>query len=212
MKRIYLIVIVIALFGLVVAVPSCSKKHSSSRPGVPGDTGTGTGTGTGGGGDVGTPTGDTVPGNIDIGLASSPEAPRYSGGGTAVEMMVAEDVNDFREENGLNRLAWNDEIADAERSHAYDCTQGGYFGHGARQAPLSHYYVQRGQFLKISGGSLYECALYECACWPSDPKYAVKPMWAESPGHRAALLNPTLKVHGVGISADGKYVMWSSLQ
>jgi uncharacterized protein YkwD len=188
MKRIYLPVIIAVAFSLLIAAPGCSKKHSSSRPGVPGDTGTGTatGTGTGGGdGDVGTPTGDTVPGNIDIGLADSPEAPRYSGGGTTVEMMVAEDVNDFREENGLNRLAWNDEIADAERSHAYDCTQGGYFGHGARQAPLSHYYVQRGQFLNISGGSLYECA-----CWPSDPKYAVKPMWAESPGHRAALLPP----------------------
>jgi uncharacterized protein YkwD len=121
-------------------------------------------------------------------------------------MMIAEEVNDFREENGLNRLTWNDEIADAERSHAYDCSQGDYFGHGARQSPLSHYYVQRGQFLNISGGSLYECA-----CWPSDLKYTVQ-MWVDSPGHRAALLNPSLKVHGIGISADNKYVMWSSLQ
>jgi uncharacterized protein YkwD len=201
MKRFYILIIIIAAFSMVVVTPGCSKKHSSSRSSAPSNstaTGSGTGTGTGG-----TATGDTVPGNIDLGLAASPEAPRIAGG-TADEQMIADMVNDFRAENGLSPFAWNDGIADCERSHAYDCEQQNYFGHGAKAAPDDYSICNaRAQSLGFSGGVL------ECACWDTALSSVVQ-AWINSPGHRNALLNSGNTRHGVGISAKNKYIMHAS--
>jgi hypothetical protein len=189
LKRLYLLIIVIAVFSIVVATPGCSKKHNSSRPGISGDTGGGTGSGGGGsgGGSGGSSTGDTVPGNTDLGLAISPEAPRYSGGGTADEMMVAEMINDFREEQGLNRLTWSDELADAERSHAYDCNQFKYGGHGNHKNPSYSIAVERGKSLGLY--RLYECTTHGTG----GPANAIN-AWTNSSGHRAAILKKTLSI------------------
>ncbi|TET35801.1 MAG: CAP domain-containing protein [Planctomycetota bacterium] len=221
----YVLAIIIVV-GLIIWMPGCSKSHKSSRNSipasggstggtggtVPGGTGTGSGnipggspgTGTGSGTGGGTGTGDTVPGNTQIGLAENPEAPRIPGG-TADEQMVAQAINEYRQQNGLPALIWSDEIADAERSHAYDCEQQGYFGHGAKSNPSNYSFcTQRGQFLGLPG-SLYECGYGGGAS-------GALTAWKNSSTHRAAILNSTLKYHGVGIGASGVAVFWASLR
>ena len=162
-------------------------------------------TGAGGtGGDTPPAAGDTVPGNTQIGLAATPEAPRGSGG-TADERRVADDVNEFRQQNGRSALAWSDAIADAERSHAYDCEQQDYFGHGAKHDPGDYNLcVKRGQFLNLPG-YLWECGYGGGAS-------GAMSAWAGSSAHRDAILDTGLQYHGVGIGSSGTPTFWASLR
>jgi uncharacterized protein YkwD len=219
MKQIYLIVIIVAVLGLVIAAPGCSKKHSSSRSGSPsydtgtGDTGggggtgggtSGTGTGSGSGtgsGTGGTPTGDTVPGDISLGLSENPEAPRMTGG-TADEQMIANMVNDFRAENGLSPFAWNDGIADCERSHAYDMEQQNYFSHGSKSNSSYSICTARSQSLGLGG-------VLESNCMDSALTSVVQ-AWINSSAHREQLLNSNNTRHGVGISTNNRYICHAS--
>jgi uncharacterized protein YkwD len=195
------IVIVLILSLLVVGCARGTGSSSRSTESIPTSAGGG---GSGGAGGNPPAAGGTVPGNVQIGLAESPEAPRISGG-TSAERQVADDVNAFRQQNGLGALVWSDAIADAERSHAYDCEQLGYFGHGANHAPGDYNLcVQRGQFLDLPG-SLWECG------YGGGASGAVSG-WANSSAHRSAILDATLKYHGVGIGSGGTPVFWASLR
>ncbi len=224
MKKNAISIIIVMILALVFAAPGCGKSHKSSRSATPsagggggsGGTGSGTGTGsgggnggtgTGGGGSGtggGTATGETVPGNIDVGLASAPEAPRMVGG-TADEQKVAELINEFRAENGLHLWTWDDGIADCERSHAYDCEQQGYFGHGAKASPKDYNICnERGRFLGI--GPVLESAAQGVCSSPS----GIVNCWKNSPPHRAQLLADGNTRHGAGISVNEKYAFHAS--
>jgi len=191
----------VILFGIVFLL---AVGCSGTPGGSPASDYTGGGSGGGGGnGGGGGGSGDTVPGNISIGLAENPEAPRIPGG-TSAERSVASDVNSFRNQNGLSSLIWRDDIADAERSHAYDCEQLGYFGHGAKHDPNNYNLcVQRGEFLGL-GGYLWECGYGGGAS-------GAMSAWANSSAHRAAILRSDLKYHGVGIGSSGAPTFWASL-
>ncbi|TET35314.1 MAG: CAP domain-containing protein [Planctomycetota bacterium] len=198
-------IFIIAL--LVMWISGCSGSSDGSshdnRVYNPGGTTGGTGTGSGNGG-IPPGTGDTVPGNVELGLSENPEAPRIAGG-TADEQLVAQNINEFRQENGLEPLIWADAIADAERSHAYDTEQLDYFGHGASHDPGNYgICVERGQFLDLPG-QLWECG------YGGGPANAVSG-WSNSPGHRAGILDSSLTYHGVGISTSGVNVFWASLR
>lgn len=202
MRRLDLLVVTVLILSLLlVGCAGGTGSSSRSTDDIPTSAGGGS---SGGDGGTAPATGSTVPGNIQIGLAESPEAPRISGG-TSAERQVADDVNAFRQQNGLSALVWSDAIADAERSHAYDCEQLGYFGHGASQAPSDYNLcVQRGQFLDLPG-SLWECG------YGGDASGAMSG-WANSSAHRSAILDTTLKYHGVGIGSGGTPVFWASLR
>jgi uncharacterized protein YkwD len=206
MKRLYILIIIVAAFSMVVVTPGCSKKHSSSRSSLPSySTGTGTSTGsgtaTGTGGNGGTPTGDTVPGDVSLGLSENPEAPRMTGG-TADEQMIANMVNDFRAENGLSPMAWHDGIADCERSHAYDMEQQNYFSHGSKSDSSYSICTARAQFLGLGG-------VLESICMDSALTSVVQ-AWINSPSHRAQLLAAGNTRHGVGISTNKRYICHAS--
>jgi uncharacterized protein YkwD len=188
----------VALAVLAILLLTGCKGGDSCKRGT-GDTATPDDTGGSGGG--GTPSGQTVPGNAALGLAESPEAPRIPGG-TSDERKVAQDVNDFRQQNGLSALSWTDALGDAERSHSYYCHQENYFGHGSHSDNSYNCAVERGKFL---GAANY---LWECA-------YAVGPSgamnaWANSTTHRNAILTSGLTKHGVGISSNNMIVCWAS--
>jgi len=165
--------------------------------------------GGGGGGGGGGPTNGTVPGNAQLGLATSPEAPRIPGG-TQDERMVANQINQYRQQNGRSALAWSDDMADAARSHAYDCAQAGYFGHGSRYNPGNYNIaVQRGQWLYQQGFSDLEGYYWECG-YSGGASGAVSG-WINSNAHRQAILDTGLVgKHGVGIGPKGNYVFWVS--
>lgn len=166
--------------------------------------GGGSGGGGGGGTNIWPNTGATVPGNSSLGLAASPQAPSVPGG-ISHERQVAQAVNDFRQQNGRSQLVWMDAIADAERSHAGDCEQRGYFGHGAKHDPGNYNIcVQRGQFLNLPG------YLWECGYGGSGS--GALPCWANSSAHRDALLDASLQYHGVGIGSCGAPTFWASLR
>jgi uncharacterized protein YkwD len=194
MRSCTLATVMLAVAGLILAGCAGGTGSSAKESTIP----------PGGGGGGGGGTGETVPGNIQLGLAASPEAPRIAGG-TSAERQVAQDVNDFRQQNGLSALAWSDAIADAERSHAYDCIQRSYFGHGASHDPDDYgICVQRGQFLNLPG-DLWECG------YGGGGSGAVL-AWANSSAHRAALLTTGLTQHGVGIGPSGSPTFWASLR
>lgn len=199
-KHNLLVVLALVLALLTAGCAGGTGSSSRSTDDIP----TSANGGDGGGDGVPSSTGSTVPGNVQIGLAESPEAPKISGG-TSAERRVADDVNAFRQQNGLNPLIWNDAIADAERSHAYDCEQLGYFGHGAKHDPNDYNLcVKRGQFLNLPG-SLWECG------YGGGGSGAVS-AWANSSAHRAALLTTGLTQHGVGIGPNGSPTFWASLR
>jgi len=151
----------------------------------------------------------TVPGNAQLGLATSPEAPRIPGG-TQDERMVADQINQYRQQNGRSALVWSDDMADAARSHAYDCAQAGYFGHGSRYSPSDYNIaVQRGQWLYQQGFSDLNGYYYECGA-QNGPARALSD-WANSSAHRQAILNTSLQKHGVGVGPNGRYVFWVSV-
>lgn len=140
---------------------------------------------------------EKMPDKREIGLAPAPRVK----GGTMIERRVAQEVNKERVARGLSRLRWSDGIGDIMRGHAWDCLRFNYFGHGSSTNPNASFVSERAKLLGIpvpvENG--YRGAYTE----------AVK-AWLNSPGHRANLLSPSHRFHGVGTSPDGKIVFWGA--
>jgi uncharacterized protein YkwD len=161
----------------------------------------GGGGGTGGGGASG-----TVPGNISIGLAENPEAPRIPGG-TADEREVLRLINNERNAAGVGQLQWDDALADMGRSHAYDCNQLSYGGHGSSASPGSYLANERAKFLGLTNYSAYSGIVSENGSMRGGPE-AVVSGWMQSSGHRMNVLYSGHTHAGVGYG--GRYCFFEN--
>ncbi len=131
-------------------------------------------------------TGDTVPGNIDLGLASAPETPRNPCG-LPEERVCFEGINAEREAIGLQPFIWDGDLADLARSHAADRNQQPYWGnlHGSSTSG-DHLYQERAEFLGLKNGKFRSVVENAASRVPS--AQAVVTGWMNSSGHRAVIL------------------------
>jgi Cysteine-rich secretory protein family len=92
--------------------------------------------------------GDTVPGNVDLGLATNPETERNPCG-TDKEHECFEAVNSLRVEANLLPYTWDGDLADVVRSHAQDRSQlaSAQYGSSTSTEDLGH---ERAMFLGLT--------------------------------------------------------------
>ena len=146
--------------------------------------------------------GKSVPGSASKGLASSPEITGIAGG-QEVERQCLALVNYERSQVGLPPLQWDDDLADAARSHSVDMYQRNYFGHGSQAYTDANYSDDRVRHLGL--GSAYINIAENCGKGQYTAARVVQG-WMNSPGHRQNILASywVFEGIGVGISPDGK--------
>lgn len=126
-------------------------------------------------------TGDTVPGNLDLGLATAPETPRNPCG-TPEEQICFNLINGERERIGKAPFIWDGDLADLGRSHAADRNQQVYLGtqHGSSTSSV-HLYQERAAFLGLKSGKFM--GVVENACMGAFGGQGAFNCWMGSPGH-----------------------------
>lgn len=117
------------------------------------------------------------------------------------EQQVVDLVNEIREENGLDTLKSNWELARVARYKSQDMLDKGYFSH------TSPTYGSPFTMIKNFGIS-YNSAGENIAMGYSTPQ-AVVDGWMNSSGHRANILNSSFKQMGIGYVKDGNY--WTQM-
>lgn len=131
-------------------------------------------------------TGATVPGNLELGLASAPETPRNPCG-SAEEQACFTGINAARQAEGLMPFLWDGDLADLARSHAADRNQQDYPGsmHGSSTTE-EHRYQERAEFLGMKSGK-FRSVVENAGSGIRNAQVAVEG-WLNSPGHRAVIL------------------------
>jgi hypothetical protein len=131
-------------------------------------------------------TGDTVPGNLELGLATAPETPRNPCG-TPEEQICFNLINAEREKVGKAPFIWDGDLADLGRSHAADRNQQFYPGsqHGS-STNTNHLYQERAQFLGLKSGKFM--GVVENACMGAFGGQGAFNCWLSSPGHTDVML------------------------
>ena len=117
------------------------------------------------------------------------------------EAQVVRLVNEIRQENGLQPLKANWELARVARYKSQDMKDNRYFSH------TSPTYGSPFQMIKAFGLS-YRTAGENIAKGYATPQ-AVVNGWMNSSGHRANILNASYKQIGVGYVAGGNY--WTQM-
>jgi hypothetical protein len=131
-------------------------------------------------------TGETVPGNLELGLATVPETPRNPCG-LPEEKNCFNIANQHRINAGLEPFLWDGDLADLARSHAADRNQQGNYPamHGSSTNP-GHLYQDRAEFLGLKSGKF--TSVVEDAAYGVSTGQEVIDMWMASPGHRAVIM------------------------
>ena len=132
-------------------------------------------------------TGDTVPGNLELGLATAPETPREPCG-TSEEQICFNLINAERARIGKAPLIWDGDLADLGRSHAADRSQQIYPGtqHGSSTS-TSHLYQDRAEFLGLKNGKF--ASVVENACKGVAGGERAFNCWMGSPGHYQVMMS-----------------------
>ncbi|NEQ97332.1 MAG: CAP domain-containing protein [Cyanothece sp. SIO2G6] len=103
---------------------------------------------------------------------------------------VLELTNQFRAENGLDPLSFNQDLAEAAQDHAEDMAQQDFFSHtGEDGSSVLERVRETGYDPRAVGENI--------AAGQTTPEQVVQ-AWIGSPGHRANLLNETFTELGVG--------------
>jgi len=128
--------------------------------------------------------GNTVPGDVAMGLATSPETPRNPCG-DAEERACFNAANAERAKIGLTPFIWDGDLADLGRSHSADMNQRDYFEHGSSTTG-SHLYQQRGDFLGLKNGKF--SSVVENIAYGSNTGVGTVTQFMNSSGLRAVIL------------------------
>jgi uncharacterized protein YkwD len=121
----------------------------------------------------------------------------------AVERSAFELLNKKREENGLKRLVWNDDVAKVARQHSQNMAEFKYFSHRGLDDSMVSDRADRSGLVKWS--SIGENIAFNRGY--KDPIEVAVRLWIESPSHRRNLLNSEWRESAVGIAVaeDGSY-------
>ena len=122
---------------------------------------------------------------------------------SAVERSAFELLNRKREENGLKRLVWNDDVAEVARQHSQSMAEFKYFSHRGLDDSMVSDRADRSGTLKWK--SIGENIAFNRGY--KDPTEVAVRLWLESPSHRRNLLNSEWRESAVGIAVaeDGSY-------
>jgi uncharacterized protein YkwD len=179
--------------------PDCEQGGASVDAGVARPADSGTDSGTEGPGDNASAcpagfesvlplvlSGDTVPGNLELGLASAPETPRAPCG-LPQEQECFTLLNAERAAAGRAPLVWDGDLVDLARSHAADRVQQRYPGsqHGS-STNTAHLYQERAELLGLKNGKFR--GVVENAVTGARSARAAVTSWMNSSGHRAVVL------------------------
>ena len=155
---------------------------------------------------------DTI---INSDLVSSLNNTYYSDtpGASALEKRVHELVNDYREQNSLQKLSWDEDLASIARNYSETLSRMGYLSHtGPRGGNFSTRYAQAGYNCSIQTTSGYTYFggenLFYISYFGGDNQTAYETVdsWMNSPGHRSNILSGIWGREGIGayISENGK--------
>ena len=131
--------------------------------------------------------GETVPGNVDLGLASDPETQRNPCG-SEEEKLCFRQANEERADRGLDPFIWDGDLADLGRSHSFDRAQRSYGGnsmHGSSTRNV-HLYQERAEFLGLKADKF--SSVVENSAYGYRTGEDVVSGWMGSDGHRAVIL------------------------
>ena len=145
-----------------------------------------------------------------------------------LEQTVHKLTNQYRIQNGLDALLWDDELSDVAKSHSQDMAIRNYFSHDTPEGrdPTDRATLQEYKCEKIVGylmyigiaenifqNNLYHTVWYTDGIptsydWNSQDDIARTTVdgWMNSPGHRKNILTDTFDREGIGveISSDDK--------
>jgi uncharacterized protein YkwD len=114
------------------------------------------------------------------------------------ERRIFEEVNRARRAQGLERLEWNESLAQEARRHALNMAARRFFAH---RDPVRGDIVER---LSVSHIPWRKCAenLFQARGY-DDPVPVAVHTWLESPGHRQNMLDQAMTQTGVGVAIEG---------
>jgi len=128
---------------------------------------------------------------------------------TAVERMVHAEVNREREANGLQPIAYDDELAAIAAGHSEDMAEGDYVSHTQPDGDgMRERYNQAGY--ACSGGGENVAQTWwresidtgeETVEYDTEQELAagIVAQWMQSPGHRKNILRTGWRVEGIGV-------------
>ena len=119
----------------------------------------------------------------------------------AAEQEMFRDVNSEREKQGLQPLAFDNQLRDVARAHSQDMFKRGYFSHYTPEGKSPFDRME-------SAGINYQYAGENLALAPTTP-LAMQGLM-NSPGHRANILSPNFHTVGIGVINGGIYGMMYS--
>lgn len=142
-------------------------------------------------------------------LSQPDEVILSSGDYSAEELKFVDILNEYRVENGLEKLAISDMISEAADRHSQDMAKFDFFSHtteysdwfAAGATPWERMYLSGYTYNTYRGENI-------AAGYSSAQK--VFEAWKNSEGHNANMLNPNFKVIGIGIveDPDSKYTYY----
>ncbi len=139
-----------------------------------------------------------------------------------LEKQVHELTNQYRIQNGLGALSWDDKLSNVARSHSEDMASRNYFAHETPEGKnptdrgVSHGYTcQKVIGMLIYSGiaeNIFQNNLYDKVWtangiptsyeWNTQDEIASSTVdgWMDSPGHRKNILTETIDKEGIGVA------------
>lgn len=102
---------------------------------------------------------------------------------------VRQMLNGLRAEQGLGPVLHSEKLEDAAKAHALDMARGGFFDHTGSNGS---------DVMDRARAAGYEaCAIAENIAMGQKTLTEVLGAWAQSPGHRSNMLNPSVTDYGL---------------
>jgi len=139
-----------------------------------------------------------------------------------LEEQVHKLTNQYRIQNGLNALSWDDKLSNIARSHSEDMASRNYFAHDTPEGkdPTDRGTSQGYRCQKAIGNLIYsgiaenifQNNLYDTVWYTNDIPtsydwntldelaYSTVDGWMNSPGHRENILTKTIDKEGIGVA------------
>ncbi len=128
-----------------------------------------------------------------------------------LEHRLAQLVNEARATNGLDDLAWNDELAEVARAHSVEMRDKKYFAHESPTPslyrPMNRYVVGLNRTPRIVAENIYRAWGVHHTPNEADIEAAMK-SFMNSPGHRANIMLSSVTRIGIGLAANDNGDIW----
>jgi uncharacterized protein YkwD len=126
--------------------------------------------------------------------ARSPQLPAQSANNAKIEAAIRQGINQVRQENKLQPLQNNEELAQVARNYSRQMAEQNFFSHtGSDGSTLEKRVRAGGIYYWVVGENLFKSKNI------SQPVSPAIDGWMKSPGHRENILRPFFSETGVGV-------------